>query len=291
MINITPHYGGEGLTLHQIDHTVWSRPRTPTQGKGIFFFKQDEPYVATSSVVRQILTGPGAFWRYGNLDHNQYQAENFVIHYGSSYPTGNHPGVLPAKPASVGQLFYRSDLRELHAYGGDPGWANLGGSSSAATFDKTVENFWADDTNPPDSEIIGNDVAVLSFDPSTNQIAYFDIHLDGTISLTSNISFQIRYSMSTAVASLNVKLTLDYDVIGDGDSPITPNYGTQISETIAAVSTVNYTNYTATTMLVTSGNLTGNGGGVIRCRLTRDTTVGSNHTGDFRLFSLRAYQS
>ena len=159
-----------------------------------------------------------------------------------------------------------------------------------AAFSADIVLFGTDDVSPAYNKVIGSGLRATVFTAAENTIAWPQFVATGIVD-TSDILFEITYNMSTSESTKQVSLNADVWVFNDGDAVGKAASATGLEDEISVPNDTQLDKLVLTNIKVPNAALTGSGQ-TIMLKLWRDVAgVAANHSGDFQLVSVRAYQA
>lgn len=209
----------------------------------------------------------------GQTQQKGYQIRDMV---GATESVAGQSGVVPAPSAGDQNKVLR----------GDGTWVAQGGSP----FSAEVVQFTPDSVSPPVNRILSSVLRAIAFSGSADNIAYAQFTTDGRLDDTKDIVFEILYCMSSSESTKQVSLNADVYVFADNMSPAKAADATGLEDEISVPNDGNTDKLVLTNIKVAAAFLTGTGQTIV-LKFWRDVDgVAANHSGDFQLISLRAYQ-
>lgn len=193
-------------------------------------------------------------------------------------------GLISARPfAGVsGRLYYSTDTKILSIDNGSS-WVDI------TEYSQEITQFTMDQTDPPANEQVGV-LQTISFSGSNDNILWAQFTTTSFLSDSTDIKFEIAYTMSTSESSKQVSLNADVYIFSDGDDPTKSADVSGQEDEISTPSDTQIDLVQLNNIKVPAAQLSGTGQTIIM-KIWRDVDgVTSNHTGDFRMLSLRAYQ-
>jgi len=182
-----------------------------------------------------------------------------------------------------GQFYYATDTKILYIDDGSS-WQIF-----KDNFSQEITQYTPDSTNPPTNTNIGV-LRAISFSGSSDNITFAQFTTTNSINTNSDINFEIMYSMSSSESSKSVSFNADIYIFSDGDSPTKSADVTGLEDEISVPNDQTTDKIALTNIKVPTAQLSGIGQNIV-VKLWRDINgVTSNHTGNFQMFSLRAYQ-
>lgn len=173
-----------------------------------------------------------------------------------------------------------------HLKGIDNALASVGGGA----FSIGVTQFQPDDTSPPVNVTVGLALKAIAFPGSDDSITYAQFTTDDNIDDTKDIKFEVVYSMSSSESTKKVSLNADAWVFSDADAFNKAADQTGMEDEISVPSDGQVDKLALTNIKINASELSGVGQ-VVAVKLFRDVDgITTNHTGDFQMISLRAYQ-
>jgi hypothetical protein len=194
----------------------------------------------------------------------------------------------PSPLAGYGFFYFKSDNKP-YALGDDGTEYALGGGGK---FDKEVVSFSPDDTYPASDVAVNGLLRAVAFPGAANSITWAQFTLDsGSLQAAVDIKFQIAYSMSNSETSKKVSLNADVWVFADGNAPGKVANVTALEDEITVPNDDQIDILALTNIKVPAAHVA-SAGQVVVVKLWRDVAGATPaHSGDFRLVSLRAYQT
>ena len=145
-----------------------------------------------------------------------------------------------------------------------------------------------DDTDTGiEQTLIGSKIAI-GFEPDKDGAIWFDVSIPYTARSGIAFNLQLVYDMDTTEASKDVKFDLEYTVISNGGDTTPASITGTWTETWEVPSTEETLDIHRATGVIPLGYV--EPGKMITIKLTRDTSVANNHTGNFRLLDIELYQ-
>jgi|GEM_PF-5909719 len=145
-----------------------------------------------------------------------------------------------------------------------------------------IETLRLDDTNPPDTGIVGYQPSV-DFGPTSDEIAYFNFAVPSDCDTSHDINLRLGYCMSTSGTG-TVVMAMAYQVISSGGDATPADTGTD-SVTINPPDSAEVMAFD-TSLTIPAADIPNNNA-VIGVKLYRDANnANDTHGGDFRLLTL-----
>jgi hypothetical protein len=194
-------------------------------------------------------------------------------------------GTLSSRPSASteGQLYLATDENRLYIDNGSS-WSKV-----REPYSQEITQFRADDTNPPSNEVVGV-CQTISFSGSSDNITWPQFITTDEVDDSKDINFRIAYTMSSSETSKSVSLNADVYVFSDGDDPTKSANVSNLEDEISVPSDTQIDKFSLTSIKVPASQLSGSSQ-VIVLKLWRDVDgVANNHSGNFRLISLKAHQ-
>lgn len=201
--------------------------------------------------------------------------------------TAGFPSPSNYTPTAVGN----ENVNKLSAHLKGIDSALTGGGGGGGKFDIKVEEIHPDDTDPAVNATVAGRIGAVAFSGSSDNIIWCQFITNSMLVDTSDILFEVYYSMSSSEASKKVSLNADVWVFSDTNNPSKAADFSGLEDEITVPDDGTIDKLLLTNIKVGNSALTGAGQLVI-VKLWRDVDGATPaHTGDFQLMSIRAYQA
>lgn len=200
--------------------------------------------------------------------------------------TAGFPSPTNYTPTAVGNE--NVNKVSAHLKGIDAALASTGGGGK---FDIKIEEIHPDDTNPATNCSVAGRLAGVAFSGSSDNIVWCQFITNAMLNASNDILFEVCYVMSSAESSKKVSLNADVWVFSDNDDPSKAADFSGLEDEISVPNDGKIDKLGLTNIKIGNSALSG-AGQLVVVKLWRDVDgTTPNHTGDFQLMSLRAYQA
>jgi len=160
--------------------------------------------------------------------------------------------------------------------------------SGNTKYSRELTVFRQDDTIPT-TQVTRGELAGIRYVGSSDTAMWIQFELEAAVDPAKDIIIRIFAAMTNAETSKNVKLDLAGRVLAGGEDPALATEFTA-TDTLAVVGTANTFATVLTNIKIPAAEHAGDGN-LVSLKLSRDTSVASNHTGGLDIFSMKVYQT